>query len=70
MDRARAEYPQFPPAYGAVPIPLHEISKSGVFGDPRGATAEKGTRILDAITDRAWTIVESFLAGLKAPGDA
>jgi creatinine amidohydrolase len=69
MDRARAEYPQFPPAYGAVPIPLHEISKSGVFGDPRGATAEKGTRILDAITGRAWTIVESFLAGLKAPGD-
>lgn len=65
MDRAREEYPRFPPAYGATPVPLRQISRSGVFGDPRGATPEKGARILDALTDRAWAIVESFLAGLN-----
>jgi creatinine amidohydrolase len=65
MARARAEYPRFPPGYGSMPIPLRQISRSGVFGDPRGATAEKGARILDALTERAWAIVESFLAGLN-----
>ena len=65
MARARAEYPRFPPGYGSTPIPLRQISRSGVFGDPRGATAEKGARILDALTERAWAIVESFLTGLN-----
>ena len=66
MERAREEYPWFPPAYGCTPIPLRQISKSGVFGDPRGATAQKGARILDAITERAWGIVEPWIAGLAA----
>lgn len=65
MTRARPEYPQFPVGYGATPIPLRQLSESGVFGDPRGATAEKGARILDALTARAWAIVESFLTGLN-----
>jgi creatinine amidohydrolase len=64
MARAREEYPEFPPVYGSTPIPLHRLSASGVFGDPRGATAEKGARILDALTERAWPIVAAFLAGL------
>jgi creatinine amidohydrolase len=65
MEEARAEYPHFPPTYGATPIPLREISKSGVFGDPRRATAEKGEQILDALTERAWCVMESFVDGLK-----
>lgn len=66
MERAAAEYPQFPPAYGATPVPLRQVSASGVFGDPRGATAEKGERILRALTERAWDIMAPFIAGLTA----
>jgi creatinine amidohydrolase len=66
MERAQAEYPDFPPVYGATPIPLREISRSGVFGDPRQASAEKGERILAAITERARLIVDAFVAGLPA----
>jgi len=68
MAEARPEYPDFPPAYGSAPIPLREISASGVFGDPRGATAEKGERILAAITGRAWQIMEPFVDGLLSGG--
>jgi creatinine amidohydrolase len=67
MTEAREEYPEFPPTYGSVPPALREISKSGVFGDPRPATAEKGERILDALTERAWLVLEPFVAGLT-PG--
>jgi creatinine amidohydrolase len=63
MEEAREEYPAFPPTYGSVPIPLREISRSGVFGDPRRATAEKGERLLDALTERAWRVMEPFVAG-------
>jgi creatinine amidohydrolase len=66
MDLARAEYPEFPPAYGCTPVPLREVSASGVFGDPRLATAEKGTRILEAITERAWAIVAPWTAEVTA----
>jgi creatinine amidohydrolase len=66
MAEARAEYPDIPAAYGATPIPLREISASGVFGDPRQATADKGERILAAITERAWQLVGPFTAGLLA----
>jgi creatinine amidohydrolase len=66
MERAQAEYPEFPPGYGSRPIPLREVSRSGVFGDPRQASAEKGERILGAITERARLIVDAFAAGLLA----
>jgi creatinine amidohydrolase len=66
MELARAEYPSFPAAYGSTPVPLRELSSSGVFGDPRGASAEKGERMLDALTERAWHVMESFVAGLAA----
>jgi creatinine amidohydrolase len=67
MEHAREEYPRFPAAYGCTPIPLREISASGVFGDPRRATAAKGARILDELTERAWRIVEPFTAEVTAP---
>lgn len=61
MDRAQAEYPAFPPAFGSTPIRLDSFCKSGVFGDPRPATAEKGTRILDLLTSAAIEMVKAFL---------
>ncbi len=67
MSEARAEYPEFPPTYGSVPPVLREVSASGVFGDPRLATAEKGERILAALTERAWLVMEPFIAGLTSP---
>lgn len=70
MAEAVAEYPQFPPTYGAMSIRLREISRSGVFGDPRRASAEKGERLLDALTERAWRVMEPFVARLGPdPGE-
>jgi creatinine amidohydrolase len=64
MERAVAEYPQFPTLYGATPISLREVSASGVFGDPRTSTAAKGDALLAALTERALALVEPFVAGL------
>lgn len=61
MKRAQAEYPQFPPTFGATPIRLDTFCQSGVFGDPRPATAEKGARLLDALTTAALDVVRAFL---------
>jgi creatinine amidohydrolase len=61
MDRAQAEYPQFPPTFGATPTRLDTFCKSGVFGDPRPATPEKGARLLDALTAAALDVVRAFL---------
>ena len=63
MDRAQAEYPQFPPTFGATPTRLDTFCKSGVFGDPRPATAEKGAQLLDALTAAALDVVRAFLDG-------
>jgi len=65
MDLAVAEYPQFPVGYGATPIPLREVSASGVFGDPRRASPDKGRRLLQALTERAAALVDPFVAGLR-----
>jgi creatinine amidohydrolase len=61
MERAEAEYPTFPPAFGSTPIKLDTFCKSGVFGDPRPATADKGARLLDALTAAALAVVREFL---------
>jgi creatinine amidohydrolase len=61
MDRATAEYPQFPPAFPAAFTGLDTISTSGVFGDPRPATADKGDRLLDRLCDAATALVSAFL---------
>jgi creatinine amidohydrolase len=64
MAKARAEYPIFPRTFGSEPIMLHTFSKSGVFGDPTAATAEKGRRLLAAVTAECLNIVRPFLASL------
>jgi creatinine amidohydrolase len=64
MGKAAKEYPVFPVTYGSTPIPLRQVSTSGVFGDPRRASAEKGERMLDALTARALSIMEPFVLAL------
>ena len=49
LPRAAPEYPQFPPTFGFEPIQLREFNSSGVFGDPRPATAEKGEALVAGI---------------------
>ncbi|SNS31542.1 creatinine amidohydrolase [Tropicimonas sediminicola] len=61
MDRATPEYPDFPPTFGQEPFQLREISESGVFGDPRAATAEKGRMLIHGIADAAVPLIDAFL---------
>lgn len=49
MSRAAPSYPAFPPTFGTEPMQLRSFNPSGVFGDPRPATAEKGDRLVDGI---------------------
>jgi creatinine amidohydrolase len=39
---------------------FHEVSKSGVIGEPESATAEKGKRFLDGIVAEVTTFVDEF----------
>lgn len=66
MDLAVAEYPDYPPTFPAVLTGLDQLSRSGVFGDPRPATADLGVRLLDRLTIEAVTLVRAFLATLPA----
>jgi creatinine amidohydrolase len=61
MDRAVAGYPQMPPTLGAVPTDLAAISSSGVFGDPRRASADKGRRLLELLGEQAVALARAFL---------
>ena len=61
MDKAVAEYPVFPANFGTEPILLNTFCKSGVFGDPRLASAEKGMKLLDGLTARSLAVVREFL---------
>lgn len=49
LDRAAPEYPDFPPLFGSQPMKLSGFNRSGVFGDPRPATAEKGEALIAGI---------------------
>lgn len=45
-----------------VPIPFHEQTENGVFGDARLADAEIGRDIVETALERTVTFIESFLA--------
>jgi creatinine amidohydrolase len=64
MERAKAEYPQFPVTFGAEPLYLDEFCVSGVFGDPTRASAEKGEKILEGLIKESLKVIEAFVAGL------
>ncbi len=68
MERPVAEYPVYPPTFPAVLTGLEKLSRSGVFGDPRPATAELGGRLMDRLADEAVELVNAFLLTLPPVG--
>jgi creatinine amidohydrolase len=62
-DRYVAEYPEFPVDFGLRPIQLHEVSASGVFGDPTTASAAKGEALYDAVVTGSIVDIDLFIAG-------
>lgn len=58
LDRAKPEYPDFPPLFGSEPMKLSAFNKSGVFGDPRPATAEKGEALIAGISTESLRLLQ------------
>lgn len=57
MDLAAPEYPEFPPTFGVEPMLLSTFNRSGVFGDPRGASAATGEKLITRIVDEQARLV-------------
>ncbi len=57
LDRAQPEYPTFPPLFGSEPMKLSTFNRSGVFGDPRPATAEKGEALIAGIAAESLRLI-------------
>jgi len=62
MTRALPEYPTFPPTFGTEPMQLRAFNASGVFGDPRPATAAKGQAFLTGILAENLTLIAHWRA--------
>lgn len=62
MDRAAPEYPEFPELFGLEPMKLSAFNRSGVFGDPRPASAEKGERLIAAIAGESVRLAKVWRA--------
>jgi creatinine amidohydrolase len=61
MDLAEADYPPVPADYAKSGLSMGHLMRSGVFGDPRTATAEKGQRWLDLAAERSAKLWLDFL---------
>lgn len=64
LDKAKPEYPEFPPLFGHQPMKLSSFNTSGVFGDPRPATAEKGEALLAGIVTESLRLIALWRAKL------
>ena len=64
MERAVAEYPTFPADFGTRPMQLREFNSSGVFGDPRPATATTGEKILGRVVRDSSALIGDWRATL------
>jgi creatinine amidohydrolase len=64
LDRAVSEYPVFPSDFGTRPMQLREFNSSGVFGDPRPATAATGEKIIARIVNESIALIERWRAAL------
>lgn len=64
MDKAVAEYPIFPEAFGHEPMQLRSFNSSGVFGDPRPATAATGGKIIARIVTESVRQIEEWRRAL------
>jgi creatinine amidohydrolase len=65
-DRYVVEYPTLPVDFGIRPLQLHEVSTSGVFGDPRPASAATGELLYAATVSASAQLVQRFLDGASA----
>ncbi len=65
MHRAAPEYPAFPELFGVEPMQLSAFNRTGVFGDPRPATAGKGERLIAAIVTESLRLIEIWRAKWK-----
>jgi creatinine amidohydrolase len=50
------------PFFHTVPVPFHEQTRNGVFGDARLASREAGDEIVAAAVERTLAFIETFLA--------
>lgn len=66
QERYVAEYPTLPVDFGLRPLRLHEVSTSGVFGDPGPASAETGELLYTGVVEASIRIIRRFLEGLGA----
>jgi creatinine amidohydrolase len=57
LERAVPEYPAFPELFGSEPMKLSAFNRSGVFGDPRPATAAKGEALIAGIVAESVRLV-------------
>lgn len=57
MSRAAPEYPAFPPTFGIEPMQLRDFNATGVFGDPRPATAAKGEALIEGIVAESLRLI-------------
>ena len=64
MTKAAAEYPSYPATFPDRQIGLNQLSRSGVFGDPSVASAQKGRALLDRLTESAVALIRAFVADL------
>lgn len=62
MDLAEADYPPLPADYAKSELSMGHIMRSGVFGDPRPATAEKGRRWIGIAAERSADLWLGYLA--------
>lgn len=62
MDRAAADYPPVPADYGKSELSMGMFMRSGVFGDPTPATAEKGRRWLEIGGEKSAALWLGYLA--------
>lgn len=60
MERAEPSYPDFPPTFGSEPMQFRDFNPSGVFGDPRPATAAKGEALIAGILGESLRIVSAW----------
>lgn len=65
MDRAVAEYPDYPPHFDVGAVRWHTVSQSGVFGDATAATADKGRTIVDHVVATAVSVIDGWKKELE-----
>ena len=65
MDRAVAEYPEFPSYFDSAPVRWDTVKTSGVFGDATVATAAKGELIVDHVVRTAAAIITEWKGTLS-----